>query len=446
MPFSIVAPTSNLTASGLASDEAFGADTITLYLDAAGLATSEAFGAATITTILTATGLATSEAFGAAGPISFGLIETGLSTSEAFGADVITLYLTETGLSTSEAFGATTATYFTVLTASSLPSQEAFGTATISTTQFLSSTGLSTSEQFGHHHIAVVAALFAGDSETQSGSTLGGDYVAILLPGIDMSTAEDDFLDGVINPAIWATTTSSSASIREFSGTLQLATGKTAGSIATVRDVQSSTRFDFSADLNFRTKFYTGTAEGTFWFGAYASASNYCRAKLIQSRTDSRLEIERTGYTTITFTVPQFSRLNLRLLRVDEDVHVFLNGQTFWTGQWSQGAAKVEIGASSSGSANMVVGLSDYVRNPVIMFGDTPVTSFVRKSQGRVDILSPASDVTGAVTVTAQTYLGGSPTTLPDVFTYIDPVDHQIVGTDGTSSLRMLDDPQVRAA
>lgn len=73
--------------TGIASAEAFGSATITLYITPSGIASAEAFGSATITIDITPSGIASAEAFGTAVvvPILLNITPLGIVSAEAFG-------------------------------------------------------------------------------------------------------------------------------------------------------------------------------------------------------------------------------------------------------------------------------------------------------------------------------------------------------------------------
>lgn len=124
-----------ITGTGISSLEAFGTPEIDLTLLMTSVATLETFGSATVQAdqSITCTAIAPTEAFGTA-QLNFTLSATGIGTAEAFGTTQLNLSLTMSGVATAEAFG--TAQLNLGLTMTAIASGEAFGTAQANLTIF----------------------------------------------------------------------------------------------------------------------------------------------------------------------------------------------------------------------------------------------------------------------------------------------------------------------
>jgi hypothetical protein len=157
-----------VTATGIASSEAFGTPTATagtVQVSPQGIASGEAFGTPSVSQgaapaqSLFATGIASGEAFGTpsvsqgAAPAQ-SLFATGIASGEAFGSPTLTpgaVTVTATGIASVEAFGtATVQAGGVTATATAIGSDEAFGTPTISTAlPPVEPTGIASQEAFG---------------------------------------------------------------------------------------------------------------------------------------------------------------------------------------------------------------------------------------------------------------------------------------------------------
>jgi len=150
-----------VTATGIASSEAFGTPTATagtVQVSPQGIASGEAFGSPTLTpgaVTATATGIASAEAFGTASLSATATVSpTGIASAEAFGSATLTagsVTVTATGIASEEAFGTATVQAGSVTaTATGIGSAEAFGTAAVTAvTPTVTPDGVLSQEAFG---------------------------------------------------------------------------------------------------------------------------------------------------------------------------------------------------------------------------------------------------------------------------------------------------------
>lgn len=131
-----VDPSQEVTATAIGSAQAFGTATATSRFTATAQAipTGEAFGTARITMEAEAQAVASSESFGTATATSvFEAQPDAIGSAEAIGTPAISLRVHGTGLPTSELIGSPTASQR--VTAQAIGSQAAFGTATVAQVQ-----------------------------------------------------------------------------------------------------------------------------------------------------------------------------------------------------------------------------------------------------------------------------------------------------------------------
>lgn len=139
----------DLIASAIATAEAFGTARLDLNLAASGIATAEAFGTARLDHIVGATGIASAEAFGTA-QLNLEIVLAGVASGEAFGSHAVNLdteqSITAAGnIASLEAFGAARLDFD--LLAAAIASAEAFGTAQLDLN--ITATGIATAEAHG---------------------------------------------------------------------------------------------------------------------------------------------------------------------------------------------------------------------------------------------------------------------------------------------------------
>lgn len=138
--------------AGIASAEALGAASVFPTIDPSAIASAEAFGSHALTTgpvDVTASGIASTEAFGGA-RLDLVINSSSIATQETFGAARIDLTLAPGALASAEAFG--TARVDENVTAPSIASTEAFGGARVDET--VQPSGVTSAEAFGTQTVA----------------------------------------------------------------------------------------------------------------------------------------------------------------------------------------------------------------------------------------------------------------------------------------------------
>lgn len=165
--------------SGIASAEAFGTATVSLFILPGGIASGEAFGSATVTQTggtqtIVPSGIASGEAFGTAA-VSRTVAPSGVASAEAFGTPRIDLVITVVGIASGEAFG--TPTIVLAVVPGGIPSAEAFGTAVITTGSVnVAPTGVGSGEAFGGAVVST-GAFVVQPQDIPSGEAFGAPTV-----------------------------------------------------------------------------------------------------------------------------------------------------------------------------------------------------------------------------------------------------------------------------
>jgi hypothetical protein len=163
----------NVSPTGIASAEAFGAPRLDQEVSPTGIASAEAFGVPRIDQVVNPTGIASAEAFGTprvdqtvnptgiSSAEAFGITSlqfdqtvspTGIASAEAFGTPTINVVggnqdVNPTGIASAEAFG--TPTVNVTVNAAGIVSAEAFGSPAITTVVSISPSGIASLEAFG---------------------------------------------------------------------------------------------------------------------------------------------------------------------------------------------------------------------------------------------------------------------------------------------------------
>jgi hypothetical protein len=156
------AGTQTISASGIASGEAFGSPAVSASntISAQGIASTEAFGGATVTpgaVTISAQGVASTEAFGSATVTIDGGTQTinaqGIASTEAFGSATVTpgaVTVSAAGIASGEAFGSPAVSASNTISAQGIASTEAFGGATVTPGPVtISAQGVASTEAFG---------------------------------------------------------------------------------------------------------------------------------------------------------------------------------------------------------------------------------------------------------------------------------------------------------
>jgi hypothetical protein len=135
-----------ITASAIASAEAFGTASVNLSVAPSSITTLEAFGTANVGLGIAPGGIASLEAFGSHA-INLSIVASGIASLEAFGGAVVSLggQISPTGIASLEAFG--TAKLNLSIVAAAIASLEAFGAARVGLG--IAPSGIASLEVFG---------------------------------------------------------------------------------------------------------------------------------------------------------------------------------------------------------------------------------------------------------------------------------------------------------
>jgi hypothetical protein len=158
----------SISPSGIASEEAFGAPLLTLYVSPSGIPSDEAFGDPALTpgaVTISPTGIASEEAFGTA-LIQLYIVPAGIGSDEAFGNSTITpgaVTISPNGISSAEAFGDHVISPGAVtISPASISSEEAFGDHLVSLGGvIISPAGIASAEAFGDPTLSPGAVVIA---------------------------------------------------------------------------------------------------------------------------------------------------------------------------------------------------------------------------------------------------------------------------------------------
>lgn len=194
IPIAGGAETQTITATGIASEEAFGSDTLTpgaVTVSPSGIASAEAFGPASLNLTVAPSGIATAEAFGT-DSVNLNLAASGIASAEAFGTAILTTAYTisGTGIASAEAFGSQVISAGAlILGPSGIASGEIFGSHTLAPGAVtLSASGVATGEAFGDHVVSagglIVSASGIASAEAFGSHTLTPGAVSIAPSGI----------------------------------------------------------------------------------------------------------------------------------------------------------------------------------------------------------------------------------------------------------------------
>lgn len=365
-----------------------------------------------------------------------------ITTSE-FAYDIVDVG----GLASLAAFGTTTLTLSIV--GAGLTSAEAFGTASIPVHLGLSS--IESEEAFGGVRVAFDSALYGGATE---GPTTGGTPFSLSSYALDVSAASDDFSDGTISPSLWSSVVTGSGSTRETNsvpgrGRLLLDTGSTEGSSSSLRSVSTTASIDVSAGFSVvLSEFRSGTATHSYRLALYVDSTTY--AHLTCERTRSGAIIRATcvasGVTTVSVARDATSLIDveLRILRLGGRIIMMAASSDVIDTLWSSRPARIELAIENDAdrTGRSIIGVSRYVRRPVVAFGAEPVRDIRTTTRHRVDGTAPSRRELGPVDVTL--YGVDKSIISSGAFTYVDPVDFRTVGRGSSRALRSIDDVAVR--
>lgn len=319
-----------------------------------------------------------------------------------------------------------------------LPRDTVFGQHVLASPQTLTLPLIPRRSTLYSHFVDIYAGSFQGAGE---GPTTGGQEIGIEGPGLSMSTFEDDFLDGVIDPSKWISLPSGSASIDEVDGTMILSSGLAAGSSAEVRGTSLFDNLDFEVEAKLSPVIKTSTGTLCSFFVRIDSLGDYFQLAIEDYKASRAIRATSFlgGKTVldVTTTINRGPIVSLRLLKHERDIYAYLNGRRLLKTPTSMGAGQIQIGvtadSSLSGRAGMMATILRYTRNPIVIFGDSPMENVLHKRQRLLIGETPPHDQEEDVSVKVDTNI--SQFTIPTQYSYKWPVDFRRVGKEGSSKV-----------
>lgn len=238
-----------------------------------------------------------------------------------------------------------------------------------------------------------------------------GDLVSI--EGAGFQVAGDDFADGVLAP-LWSAVVTGSATVTEASA-VKLDTGSTAGSRAELRS--AATRGDLDVQFDLSVVYSSVRAAAVYVLGGLelrvSSSFNVTLSVEIDATGATalwlRTKVSGVLATSLALPLPDVgNRFSLRLLRASSHVYGFLGGLLVLDAPWVTDAATHAAYASNDAAAGgrLITMLSNFVRQPVVLFGTTAMTDIRYVSSSRIDGLVPSARAPGVVDVTVTSDLG----------------------------------------
>jgi hypothetical protein len=254
------------------------------------------------------------------------------------------------------------------------------------------------------------------------GVTTGGENVTLFGSALDMTTCTPDFTDATLDPGFWTDLSSGSGEVLEVAASqaLRLNTGVTAGSVAGVRTVQVAS--DVDVEVQAVVLVEDPLVQSAFELALYVSADTDFRISVLAGEVTLTVrENAQTLFNQVIATTggsPQ-----IRLLRVDENVFVFLGGALVTTASWVATDAQVELRArnSATSASQVATRVTRYLRRPVVVFADQPLTNIEVVSPDQALAVTPARNLPGPVDV-RLTGCETTKDTIPSAFRYfLDP-------------------------
>lgn len=257
------------------------------------------------------------------------------------------------------------------------------------------------------HEEVPSATLLVPDPAT--GLVKGGDTFSLIGTALSMAVVAEDFRVAPLDPLKFDVSTGGTGSVSVLPGpnaspgSLQFATGPTAGSFARVRTVDIRTESDIEVSVALAlTSALTLDAFQTFSLGFYASATSYIRliarlnaigaGSFVVTSVDNGTVV--MDHTLSTTTLPIGASFKLRLLHTGSRTIGFISGIQVFDLSIGVGASVIEMTATNHPTidSQLTLSIRNYTRNPVILFGTEPARTIRAISRYRLDgIVPPAS-------------------------------------------------------
>lgn len=277
-----------------------------------------------------------------------------------------------------------------------------------------------------------------------TGATTGGQRVVLSGSALDMSACTPDFSDGSLDSSFWADISSGSGEVLEVSAAqaLRLNTGISPGSVAGVRTVRAASDIDVEVQATVLVE--DAQVLSAFELALYVSGDTDLRLSVLAGQVT--LSVREGGKTLFDEAIATSGGSpQLRLLRADENVFVFLGGALVTVASWVTLDAQVELRVRNSPtlSSQAAARVSRYLRRPVVLFAAQPLTDIQVAGRNQAQAVIPARSLPGPVDVR----LTGCDTvsdTLPAAFRYfLDPSLARVFGVPGGARITAISDPYV---
>jgi hypothetical protein len=257
---------------------------------------------------------------------------------------------------------------------------------------------------------------------------------------LDMTACLDDFEDEVLS-GIWTDVSTGSGSLLEFAGNLELRTGPGDGRAA-VRTVETPGNVFVQADfglVEYEKALHTTVASAVIGevrlvvddtpsietdVFVRIESDGVLRYLALQSRKAGVVDVSvRVPVTALRLRAdrPRYAATQLGILRAGDVVSLLQNGQVVQDFAWSPDPAAIELAAELNGAGAKAVlrtRARDYLRRPVIVFGDRPAIDFEMQHETRAVVFSPAASCIERAVDLEITGCFGAFNTIPDGFTY----------------------------
>lgn len=276
-----------------------------------------------------------------------------------------------------------------------------------------------------------------------TGLTTGGLDIVVVGTGLIDTGTDDDFADGVINPAKWNVVTVGTGSVVEALDRITLDTGANAGSGGFLNGAHIYNDFDLRALVTMKTPYTTTPPAGDvqlmvmtisqgarlvemlFWYdfsasGAYLTTTIYNGVIAVRTQT-------------VTSPITQDQQATLRMVRVGSWIWLYVDSTLIWkVPEFSNPGASVGFGVSNNAQAYVVTSwLEDYKFYPLLASQDNFYPLIADVDATRLRAKTPIVPLRGVSDVVVTNY--GGTDTLTDGFMFTYPETYEVDAVDGIS-------------
>lgn len=286
-----------------------------------------------------------------------------------------------------------------------------------------------------------------------SGGLAGGTAVSLTGALLDTADCSDAFTATTVDSGFWTDLSTGSGTVSGLGGRgLRIDSGRTPGSVAGLRTVDTLGNLDVTLDLRSTVRTTPRAAQVVVGTSALqVDAGTRVELRVLANRESVLLQITATvgGTTTVAQTIvlaPAFAgpiALGFRWLRWGRRVIGFLNGARYIDTTWSSAACHLELRVANDATdvARATSTALAYTRFAAIAFGDEPVVDYLIRAGHHAVAQAPARALPGIVDIEAA----GCNTTqiAPAAFRYTTG-DQLAIGRNATQQLVILNDPRLR--